>query len=91
MVRSDNWDELDSVVTDDVLDEVQPSASYEELPALVTSRLSGLVSGFVLDLPYEQTDDDEFRDTIKAIQTIKLVPRIDNRRQIEWADLTGST
>jgi alkanesulfonate monooxygenase SsuD/methylene tetrahydromethanopterin reductase-like flavin-dependent oxidoreductase (luciferase family) len=70
MVRSDNWDELDSVVTDDVLDEVQPSASYEELPALVTSRLSGLVSGFVLDLPYEQTDDDEFRDTIKAIQTI---------------------
>ena len=70
MVRTENWDELESVVTDDVLDEVQPSAPFDELPDLVASRLSGLVSGFVLDIPLDASDDEQFRDTVKAIQTI---------------------
>jgi probable F420-dependent oxidoreductase len=71
LVRDGDWDALDSVVTDEVLDEIQPTATYDELPTLVVRRLSGLVSGFVLQLPDDPADDAQFRKVIAAIQTIE--------------------
>lgn len=70
LVRSGDWDALGSVVSDEVLDEIQPSATYDELPALVTRRLSGLVSGFVLPPPDDPADDARFRKVVAAIQAI---------------------
>jgi alkanesulfonate monooxygenase SsuD/methylene tetrahydromethanopterin reductase-like flavin-dependent oxidoreductase (luciferase family) len=70
LVRSGDWGALGSVVSDEVLDEIQPSATYDELPALVTRRLSGLVSGFVLPPPDDPADDDRFRKVVAAIQAI---------------------
>ena len=65
-VHSGDWEALGSVVSDEVLDEIQPSATYDELPALVTRRLSGLVSGFVLPPPDDPADDDRFRKVVAA-------------------------
>ncbi len=70
LVRSGDWGVLGSVVSDEVLDEIQPAATYDELPALVTRRLSGLVSGFVLPPPDDPADDDRFRKVVAAIQAI---------------------
>jgi probable F420-dependent oxidoreductase len=71
LVRRGEWDALGSVVTDEVLDEIQPAATYDELPALVTRRLSGLVSGFVLPPPDDPADDARFRKVVAAIQAIE--------------------
>jgi probable F420-dependent oxidoreductase len=70
LVRHGDWDALGSVVSDEVLDEVQPAATYDELPTLVTRRLSGLVSGFVLPPPGDPADDTRFQKVIAAIQAI---------------------
>ena len=74
LVRAGAWDRLADVVTDEVLDEIQPAATYDELPALVARRLNGLVSGFVLPLPEDREDpedDERFGTVIAAIHAIE--------------------
>jgi probable F420-dependent oxidoreductase len=70
LVRSGDWDSLGSVVSDEVLEEIQPAATYDELPALVAQRLSGLVSGFVLPPPENPADDARFQQVVAAIHDI---------------------
>lgn len=68
MARQRNWDGLQSVVTDELLNEVLPSATYDELPSLVHARLSGIVNGFVLPPPADPSDDTAFARVLSAIK-----------------------
>ena len=70
MVRNGRWEDLPSIVTDQVLDEVLPSATYEHLPALVRERLLGIVDGFVLEVPRAVENHEAFRDLLAALADI---------------------
>lgn len=51
MIRSDRWDQLPALVTDEVLTELVPTAMPADLPDLLRSRYDGLVDGLQLTLP----------------------------------------
>jgi probable F420-dependent oxidoreductase len=78
LVRSGRWDDLPSIVTDRVLDEVLPSATYAELPSLVRERLLGIVAGFVIQIPSQVENPGPFRDLLGALADINLPPVTDD-------------
>jgi probable F420-dependent oxidoreductase len=74
MIRANEWDRLHSVVTDDVLDTLIPTATYEELPNLLRERFSHLCQGITVPVPGNPQDDGSFRTVIEEIQEIPTTP-----------------
>ena len=60
MVRSDDWDDLASVVTDEVLDTLVPTGTFEEIPGLLRDRFAALGQGILLAPPADPRDDAAF-------------------------------
>ena len=57
MVREGRWDELGSVVNDEMLDVMVPQAPYAELADLLAERYRGLAHGVTFPLPADPKDD----------------------------------
>jgi probable F420-dependent oxidoreductase len=74
MVRSDRWDDLGSLVTDEVLDALVPSATYDELPAVLAGRFGALGTGLVLSVPPDPADDERFAPVVAAVRAISEPP-----------------
>lgn len=68
MVRTDRWDDLDEVVTDDVLDAVVPIATYDELSAVLLERFGALADAILLPLPPDPADDAALGGVIAELQ-----------------------
>jgi probable F420-dependent oxidoreductase len=68
LVRRDRWDELASVLSDEVLDTLVPCGTFDELPALLRDRFAGLGQGVVLSPPADDGDDGRFRAVIAALR-----------------------
>jgi probable F420-dependent oxidoreductase len=67
LIRADRWEDLASLVTDDLLDTLLPTARYDELAPLLVDRFRGLAGGLLLG-PQSRPEDDE--------QVAALVSRI---------------
>ena len=70
MVRQDRWDDLPALVTDGILDELVPSATFEELPALVAARFAPLGHGVLIPPPARPEDDGRFAEVLRAVRTL---------------------
>ncbi|QBJ97953.1 TIGR03617 family F420-dependent LLM class oxidoreductase [Rhodococcus sp. ABRD24] len=57
MARRDDWSALPSVVTDEILEQLVPTARYGELPVVVRERLAGVADGVTLALPEDPAHD----------------------------------
>jgi probable F420-dependent oxidoreductase len=68
LIRSERWDELGTVLSDDVLDTLVPSGTFDELPDLLIGRFAPLGQGIVASPPSDATDDGAFREVIQAVQ-----------------------
>jgi probable F420-dependent oxidoreductase len=68
LIRHDRWDDLGQVLSDEVLDELVPCGTFEELPDLVLGRFAGLGQGITVGMPEDQADDDAFRAVVAAIR-----------------------
>jgi probable F420-dependent oxidoreductase len=68
MIRSERWDDLAAILSDDVLDTLVPSGTYAELPDLLIERFGQLGGGIVASPPADRTDDGAFREVITALQ-----------------------
>jgi hypothetical protein len=68
LIRSQRWDELGTVLSDDVLDTLVPSGTFDELPNLLIGRFAPLGQGIVASPPSDTTDDGAFREVIRALQ-----------------------
>lgn len=71
MTREGEWDLLDTLLTDEVLDAIVPQGAWDELPALVEGWFGGLVDGVMLPVPADPVNDAEFADVISAIRAIE--------------------
>jgi hypothetical protein len=69
LIRDDRWDDLPAVLSDEVLDTLVPSGTYEELPGLLTERFGGLGQGILVSPPAPGGDDDAFGAVIAALQS----------------------
>ena len=57
LIRADRWDDLATVVTDEILDTLVPAARYVDVPARVRERLGGLADGVLLAPPPDPAHD----------------------------------
>jgi probable F420-dependent oxidoreductase len=67
-IRHDRWDDLAEILSDDVLDALVPSGTFDELPGLLLGRFNALGQGIVLSPPPEPSNDGAFSDVIAALQ-----------------------
>ncbi|MEV0672223.1 TIGR03617 family F420-dependent LLM class oxidoreductase [Mycobacterium sp. NPDC050441] len=58
LVRTELWDELPSVLTDSILDELVVCGRHDELPMMLKARFGDVADGIVLP-PLGDGDDDE--------------------------------
>jgi probable F420-dependent oxidoreductase len=69
MIRADRWADLSSLVGDDLLDELIPAATYDNLPGVLLERYADLASGLVLPPPADPGADGDFREVVTALRT----------------------
>jgi len=68
MVRTDDWRDLASVVTDEVLDTLVPTGRFEEIPAILLERFAPLGQGILLAPPANQTHDGAFSRIVAELR-----------------------
>ena len=69
MTRSGDWSQLGVLMTDEVLDVLIPSGTWEELPSVINDWFAGLVDAVLI----QPSDDynDEFAALISQVKLIK--------------------
>ena len=70
MIRSERWDDLAGILSDEVLDTLVPSGTFAELPDLLKARFGTLGQAIVASPPGDSADDGEFGEVIRALQAI---------------------
>jgi probable F420-dependent oxidoreductase len=68
MVRSERYDSLADLVTDEVLDTLVPAALYDALPELLAQRFGGLAQGVLVPVPVDPAEDHRFAEVVTAIK-----------------------
>jgi alkanesulfonate monooxygenase SsuD/methylene tetrahydromethanopterin reductase-like flavin-dependent oxidoreductase (luciferase family) len=69
MTRSGDWSQLGVLMTDEVLDALIPSGTWDELPSVINDWFGGLVDA-VLIQPSDN-DNDEFAQLISRVKLIE--------------------
>ena len=70
MTRESRWDELSTLVTDEVLDALVPQGTYEELPAVIDRWFGKIATGVLIPPPRDPADDPAVAELIRAVHTI---------------------
>ena len=68
LIRRDRWDELADVLSDEVLDALVPSGTFDELPGILVDRFAGLGESIVVSPPPDASTDKAFRAVVEALQ-----------------------
>ena len=67
LIAADRWEDLDEVITDEILDAVVPMATLDELPGVLLDRFGGLADGVLLSVTADQ-DETALAAAIAVIQ-----------------------
>jgi probable F420-dependent oxidoreductase len=68
LIRHDRWDDLGAVLSDEILDTLVPSGTFDELPGLLRDRFNGLGQGVVVSPPPDARDDEAFGSVVAALR-----------------------
>ncbi|MCU1364615.1 MAG: class F420-dependent oxidoreductase [Ilumatobacteraceae bacterium] len=68
LTRTQEWDTLQELVTDEVLDALVPQGTWDQLPDVIERWFGGLCTGVILPLPEDPADDARFAEVIAAVQ-----------------------
>ncbi len=68
LIRHERWDDLGTVLSDEVLDTLVPCGTFEELPGLLLQRFSGLGQGILISPPTDDANDDAFAAVVAAVR-----------------------
>jgi probable F420-dependent oxidoreductase len=68
VVRTELWDDLPSVLSDEVLDELVVCGRYDELPEILTARYGTVADGIVLPPLGDTTDDRLLRECVAELR-----------------------
>lgn len=71
MTRTNSWDDLPNLVTDEVLDALVPQATWDDLPDTIAQWFGHLdVDGVILPLPDTPARDPYFAEVVRAVQAL---------------------
>ncbi len=68
LIRRERWDDLGGVLSDEVLDDLVPAGTFDELPDLLLQRFAGLGQGITLSVPSDEADDEAFAGVVATLQ-----------------------
>ena len=68
LIRHDRWDDLAAVLSDEVLDTLVPTGTFDELPTVLRDRFTGLGQGIVVSPPPDEGDDEAFRSVVASLR-----------------------
>jgi probable F420-dependent oxidoreductase len=68
LIRDQRWNDLSTLITDEVLDTLVPQATYDELPNVARSWFGDLVTGILIAAPPDDSNDHLLS---KAIQELR--------------------
>jgi probable F420-dependent oxidoreductase len=68
LIRRDRWEDLGAVLSDQVLDTLVPSGTFDELPGVLLGRFAGLGQGLLMNPPADPAHDDAFAGVVAAVQ-----------------------
>ena len=69
MTRDGAWDRLRELISDEMLDELVPQATYVELAGVLRTRLGGRADGVILPPPRDPIEDEQVADVVAALRT----------------------
>ena len=67
LVRAGRWDELTSVVSDEMLEQLVPAAPYRELGALLRDAYGDVTRTLALEVPAEPADDEALASLVAEL------------------------
>ena len=70
LVRQQRWDQLPTVLPDEVLNDILPLGTYAELPAVLASWYGGLCEELTIQMPTASSTDRQLTDMLDAIREI---------------------
>ena len=68
LTRAGRWGELSSEISDEILDALVPSGTYDDIGAVLRDWFGDLVAGIALSMPVDPADDDRFAAMIRLLQ-----------------------
>jgi probable F420-dependent oxidoreductase len=68
LIRRDRWDDLGTVLSDEVLDTLVPAGSFDELAGVLLQRFAGLGQGITVSVPADESDDEGFAGVVAALR-----------------------
>lgn len=71
MTRNGDWGSLGTLMTDEVLDTVLPTGTWDQLPDILDHWYSGLVDGLLIQPPEDPALDRRFTEVLRAIGSIR--------------------
>ena len=69
LVREDRWDDLGSVLDDEVLDQLLVCGRYDELPTLLRDRYAAVAHGVVIRAPAGRADDAALAAAVEQLRS----------------------
>jgi probable F420-dependent oxidoreductase len=69
LIRAEHWDDLSAVLSDEVLDTLVPSATFEELPTLLHQRFDSFGGSLIVSPPSDASEDGAFAEVIHALRS----------------------
>ena len=68
LIRENRWNDLSSLVTDEVLDTLVPQATYAELPRVAREWFGGIADGILIAPPPDDMNDSLLRDAVAELR-----------------------
>ena len=68
LVRQQRWDELTPVITDEILEQVAPAGTYDELPSVLRDWYGGIANAVGVPLPADPGHDARLIEVLKALR-----------------------
>jgi probable F420-dependent oxidoreductase len=75
MAQRSEWDDLPTILTDDVMNHLVPQGTYDDIPEVLTRWYSGLCTGINLPVPVDDADDHSFVALLDACRQIPAAAR----------------
>jgi hypothetical protein len=68
LIRDQRWNDLSTLITDEVLDTLVPQATFAQLPDIAIEWFNGLANGILVAAPPDDANDQLLQRAISLIQ-----------------------
>lgn len=70
LARAGRWAELPDALSEELLGELVPQATYEELPTVLRDWYGDLAAGIAVNPPVDERDDPAFSEVVSALRAL---------------------